>query len=117
MRPDVDLLRDIVKTASELDLIVAGLDEDTFSVTDVVRSAAMYKLIVIGEAAAKLSDGLREQFGHVPWPAIISFRNRATHAYFAVDWTIVYEIARRDVPQLADQVKTILDGSTEENDL
>lgn len=78
MRPDVDLLRDIVKTASELDLIVAGLDEDTFSVTDVVRSAAMYKLIVIGEAAAKLSDGLREQFGHVPWPAIISFRNRAT---------------------------------------
>lgn len=78
MRPDVDVLRDIVKTASELDLIVAGLDEDTFSVTDVVRSAAMYKLIVIGEAAAKLSDGLRQQFGNVPWPAIISFRNRAT---------------------------------------
>ncbi len=73
MRPDVDLLRDIVKTASELDLIVVGLDEDTFSGTDVVRSAAMYKLIVIGEAAAKLTDGLRQQFGHVPWPAIISF--------------------------------------------
>ncbi len=113
MRPDVDLLRDIVKTASELDLIVVGLDEDTFSGTDVVRSAAMYKLIVIGEAAAKLTDGLRQQFGHVPWPAIISFRNRATHAYFAVDWNIVYEIARRDVPELAEQVKAILEGSAE----
>lgn len=40
----------------------------------------------------------------------ISFRNRATHAYFAVDWNIVYEIARRDVPELTDQVNAILEG-------
>lgn len=61
MRPDVDLLRDIVKTATELDLIVVGLDEDTFSVSDVVRSAAMYKLIVIGEAAGRLSKALQRR--------------------------------------------------------
>jgi hypothetical protein len=29
--------------------------------------------------------------------------------YFAVDWNIVYEIAIRDVPELAEQVKAILE--------
>lgn len=110
MRPDADLLRDILRTAGELELIVAGLDEETFVTSDVVRSAALYKLIIIGEAAGRLSEELRQRFGEVPWPAIISFRNRATHAYFAVDWSIVYEIATRDVPELGERVRAILNS-------
>lgn len=116
MRRDVDLLRDIVRTAQELEPIVAGLDGDAFSVADVVRSATLYKLIVIGEAAGKVSDGLRQRFGEVAWPAIISFRNRVTHAYFAVDWNIVYEIATRDVPELEAQIRAILDVLNAENE-
>lgn len=109
MRRDVDLLTDLLRTADELAHIVGGLDEERFAGDDVVRSAAMYKLVVIGEAAAKLTPELRERFADVPWPAIVGFRNRATHAYFAVDWSIAHQVATRDVPDLAGRVHAIID--------
>jgi uncharacterized protein with HEPN domain len=109
MRRDLELLTDIERTAAELSSIVAGLDEEEFAGRDVVRSAAMYKLVVIGEAAAKLTPELRERFADVPWPAIVGFRNRVTHAYFAVDWSIAHQVATRDVPDLAGRVRAIID--------
>ncbi len=114
MRRDVNLLQDILRTAHELEPIVAGLDYETFCNTDVVRSSTIYKLIIMGEAVARLSEDLRRRFEEIAWPAIISVRNRATHAYFAVDWNIVYQIATRDVPELESQRRTILDVLTPE---
>ena len=40
---------------------------------------------------------------------IAGFRNIAVHAYFAVDWGIVWVAATEEVPELARQVQGILD--------
>lgn len=36
------------------------------------------------------------------------FRNIAVHAYFAVDWDIVWATAREDVPVLKEQIESII---------
>jgi uncharacterized protein with HEPN domain len=38
----------------------------------------------------------------------VGFRNIAVHAYFAVDWSIVWVTATQDAPQLRQQVSKIL---------
>ncbi|PYS75833.1 MAG: hypothetical protein DMF67_03710 [Acidobacteria bacterium] len=62
----------------------------------------------IGEAAARLSADFRERHAEIEWPDIVGFRNIAVHAYFAVDWSIVWVAATQDAPQLRRQVSKIL---------
>ena len=63
---------------------------------------------MIGEAATRLSQAFREAHPQVEWRDIIAFRNIAVHAYFAVQWDIVWATATDDVPVLRRQVMEIL---------
>ncbi len=87
---------------------VKGRDEASFTSDDLVRSAVLFKLVVIGAAAGKVSAALRAAHADVPWPDIVSFRNFAVHAYFGVDWSIVWSTATEDVPSLHGKVAAIL---------
>ncbi len=87
---------------------IHGVDAERFLNDDLVRSAVLHKLAVIGEAAARVSMALRARFPETPWGDIVGFRNIVVHAYFAVDWRIVWQTATADAPQLREQVAKIL---------
>lgn len=108
MRHDRLYLLDIIAAADDLELIIAGLDFTTFASVDVVRSAALWKLTVIGEATAHVSDDIRGRYPRIPWSSIVGFRNIVVHEYFGIDWEIVWEAATRSVPILRDQIQAIL---------
>ncbi|MCP4546772.1 MAG: DUF86 domain-containing protein, partial [bacterium] len=44
----------------------------------------------------------------VDWRDIVAFRNIAVHAYFSVDWSIVWTTATEDAPALRERVEKIL---------
>jgi uncharacterized protein with HEPN domain len=44
----------------------------------------------------------------VPWKEITGFRNIAVHAYFSVDWRVVYVTAMDDLPGLQEAVRLLL---------
>jgi uncharacterized protein with HEPN domain len=44
----------------------------------------------------------------VKWEDIVTFRNIAVHAYFAVDWSLVWAAATEDAPALQRRVAEIL---------
>jgi uncharacterized protein with HEPN domain len=73
-----------------------------------LRSAVVQKLAVIGEAAARVSEDLRGRHPEVPWPQIVAFRNILVHAYFGIDWDIVWRAATNRCPVLRDQVAALL---------
>jgi uncharacterized protein with HEPN domain len=100
MRSERLYLADIVEAADRIAEFLAGVDEATFLDDELVRSAVFQKLTIIGEAAAHLSDELTARNPHVPWPAIVSFRNILVHAYFSIDWLLVWDSATREVPEL-----------------
>lgn len=79
---------------------MAGFDEARFLADELVQSAVLQKLSIIGEAAARLSDATRDAFPEIPWKEIIGFRNIAVHAYFSVDWRIVFVTVADDLPAL-----------------
>ena len=60
MRSDDLYLSDIVQAADSIARFVEGLDEDRFIGDDLVRSAVLHKLTVIGEAAARVSSELKQ---------------------------------------------------------
>ena len=50
--------------------------------------------------AARLTDATRDHFPEIPWKEVIGFRNIAVHAYFSVDWRIVFVTVVDDLPLL-----------------
>jgi uncharacterized protein YutE (UPF0331/DUF86 family) len=44
----------------------------------------------------------------VPWREIRGFRNHAVHAYFSLDWSIVWEVAQVNLPDLGRRAMALL---------
>ena len=108
MRREELYLTDMVEAAEAIEQFISGWDRDSFIDNDVVRSAVLQKLTIIGEAAARLPKKFRSRHPEVEWDDIIAFRNIAVHAYFAVAWPIVWVTANQEVPVLKNQIAKIL---------
>jgi len=50
----------------------------------------------------------------VPWRQIIAVRHRIVHAYFDLDWQILWDAATGDIPELRRQVHEILTAEVPE---
>ncbi|MGH9413101.1 MAG: HepT-like ribonuclease domain-containing protein [Terriglobales bacterium] len=101
------MLADILDAAGHVANFIAGLNVDQFRGSELVRSAVVQKLAIIGEAARHLSKDFRDRHAEIPWPQVISFRNLLIHAYFSIDWEIVWRTATVRCPQLRDQIAAI----------
>jgi uncharacterized protein with HEPN domain len=107
MRRERLFLADIVDAADAVAGFVAGRSKESFLNDDLLRSAVLHKLTIIGEAAARLPRAFREAHPNVPWADIVAFRNIAVHSYFAVDWMIVWTTAIEEAPELRRQIASL----------
>jgi uncharacterized protein with HEPN domain len=108
MRRDDLYLNDIIEAADHITAFLGEMDFEGFRQSEMVRSAVVQKLAIIGEAAARISDDLKRRYPPIPWPQIVAFRNILVHAYFGTDWNEVWKAAKVDCPALRGQVAGIL---------
>jgi uncharacterized protein with HEPN domain len=100
MRREELYLRDIVEAADHIASFVADRGMAGFQESEMVRSAIVQKLAVIGEAASRVSADLQVRHDAVPWARIVAFRNILVHAYFGIDTAIVWRAASVEAPAL-----------------
>jgi uncharacterized protein with HEPN domain len=112
MRGDRQRLADILEAAKLLQIFQSGRTRDDLKKDLLLRSALLHQLFVIGEAATRLSQPLKDKYSAIPWRAICGFRNFIAHEYFSLDSDIVWQTVAVDVPLLEAQVSKIL---SEEN--
>jgi len=113
MRPERLYLVDILDAADAIQRFIEPISEDEFLSDELRQSGVLQKLIVIGEAAARLPKDFQAEHTEIEWPDIIGFRNIAIHEYFAVMWEIVWETAITDVPMLRERISGILTNEFE----
>jgi len=108
MRPEKLYLTDIVEAAQAIDRFVMGESYYEFEQNEMMNSAVLQKLTVIGEAASRLPKEFTNRFPEIPWVDIVGFRNIAVHEYFAIRWDIAWVAATEEVPVLKEQIEKIL---------
>ena len=102
-------LREIELRAEKISAHLKKLSLERFLKSDLHRSAIVRELEVIGEAANRVSSETQEQFKEIPWKQMIGMRNRLIHGYFDVDYSIVWEVAKTEIPKLIKPIgKAIL---------
>lgn len=66
MRPERLYLTDIVEAAAAINRFLTNVDRQTFMADELRQSAVLQKLMVIGEAAARLDRDFRSRHPEVP---------------------------------------------------
>ena len=110
MRPEELYLRDILRSTNAIAEFLTEVSLDQFLANDLICSAVLLKLIIIGEAASKLPQPFKERHAEIEWRRIVAFRNFAVHAYFGLDWKVVWRAATKNAPEIKQRISAILDA-------
>lgn len=69
---------------------------------------------LIGEAASQVPQEVRAKYPNVPWPKIVSMRNRLIHGYDVVDYDILWDTIIEDLPLLITELERIIPKQTKQ---
>jgi len=97
-------LRDIRQAIATIRSHIAAGDFDRKT-----SDAVLYNLVVVGEAAAQISDGTRARASAIPWTKIVGLRNLIAHEYFRIDLDVIQAIVDEQLGELDAAAARILE--------
>jgi uncharacterized protein with HEPN domain len=62
---------------------------------------------LIGEAASRIPEAVRNAHPEIPWRLVIATRNRLIHGYLGIDDDTLWSIIRSDVPALLGRLRAL----------
>lgn len=80
--------------------LTAGLDKAAFVASPMSYDATLRNLELIGEAATRIPETVRDAHPEIPWRAIVGKRNRLARAYLHIDDDIIWTLIVDAVPEL-----------------
>jgi uncharacterized protein with HEPN domain len=104
----LDIMLDIREALDSLARSLVDCKEADFLSNDLLCDASAHKLTIVGEAAARMSDEIKDRHPQIEWRKAIALRNVLVHEYFGVDRPMVWEVAIVDAPLLRDRIAAIL---------
>lgn len=72
-----------------------------------VYDAVCMNLLRTGECARFLSDAVKTRLPDIPWPDIVSLRNRVAHSYETLKPAVLWLIASVSLPQLDAALRSL----------
>ena len=104
----LEYLRHVLDEAEYLAGRTERLTKEQFLLDETAKRAFARSIEVIGEAVKKVPDGLKARYPAIAWRAIAGMRDKIIHAYFGVDYEIVWDAATNKLPLLREQIEEIL---------
>jgi uncharacterized protein with HEPN domain len=94
-------LNQMLDFAEKVAIRAAKYDRQAFDANEDLQLATLHLIQLIGEAARRVPLDFRSQFPDIPWSGIVGMRTKIVHDYTDVQWSLVWDVATRDVPELA----------------
>jgi uncharacterized protein with HEPN domain len=108
----LDYLAHIAEAIARIMEYTEDLDEVAFLNSPMVQDAVVRNLEIIGEASntiEKRYPGFAAAHPELPLAAAYQMRNAVAHGYFRVDYEIVWRTVRRELPELHQTVRRLID--------
>jgi uncharacterized protein with HEPN domain len=70
-----------------------------------LQDSVIRRLLVIAEAARRVSETIRQTLPNISWSEINGMRNRLVHEYDDVNLNIVWDVVQSEIPPLIEELK------------
>lgn len=103
-----EFLKHILDECNYLLLEFSTNSFDEFLANQRLAKAICRSLEIIGEAATRIHPDLKAKYNLVAWREMSDIRNRVIHHYFGIDYDIVWDTIKTDIPQLKEWIEIII---------
>jgi len=100
-------VKDILDCIDKIQEFIGDMDYKQFKDNDLVNSAVIRKLEIIGEASKNIPDFIREKYPEIPWKDMARMRDKIIHFYFGVDYEIVWKVIKERLPELKEKIERV----------
>jgi len=84
----------------------AQCSKDEFVANVQLQDSVIRRLLVIAEAARRVSATTQQALPNVSWQEINGMRNRLVHEYDDVNLSIVWDVVQCEIPPLIEELKS-----------
>jgi len=81
---------------------------EDFLKDDMLQAAVERNIGIIGEAARRISEDLKQEHPEIPWRKIIAQRNVLIHEYDDIDYKEIWVVATLHLSRLIDQIRPLI---------
>ena len=101
-------IKHILDSIQDIELFINKATKDEFAKNKEKQSAVIHQIEIIGEAAKNLPKEFKDKHPAVEWSEIIRTRDKIIHHYFGVNLETVWDIVKKNLPELKKKMLHIL---------
>lgn len=110
MSPSIrEYLQHILAETEYVQNATKGITKESLIADETLKRAVVRSLEIIGEAVKQIPQETRDTKPDIEWRMIRRMRDRLIHAYFGINYTIVWDVVQNYVPELEKTVRQLLD--------
>lgn len=109
MSRDISLyLSDIIESIDDVTGFTKDMDYEDFLNDKKTIHAVMNCIEIIGEASKNVPAEIQQKKPDIPWKDMARMRDKCIHFYFGVDYTILWDTVKKNLPPLRTLVQILL---------
>lgn len=109
MKSPLNYIRHIQSEALYLHKESRNISRDIFLNNETLKRAFIRSIEIIGEATKNIDSEFKQKYSKLDWKKMAGMRDRLIHAYFDVDYFIVWDIVINKIPDLLKRIEEIIE--------
>jgi len=99
----------ILLSINQIDKYLGKATYEYFLENEMMRDAIALQIGIIGEISSKISDEIKNSYNFILWADIKGMRNKIFHDYFGINFLMMWDVIKNDLPKLKKDMLKILE--------
>ena len=102
-------LEDMLNSILRIEEYIGEFTFSEFKMNYMVVDAVIRNFEIIGEASKNIPTEIQNKYPQIPWKKMYGLRNLIAHEYFGIDYEMIWEISKNNLPQNLIDIKKIVE--------